>query len=632
MKSLQGDFHLGQWEVSPSRNALASGRRRLTIKHKSMAVLQRLADADGEVVTRNDLLDSVWPGMEVSDDVLTQSIVELRKAFSDDVKAPQYIETVPKIGFRLIAEVRRTGDEGTSRIRWPAIIVAAALTLLVVGLFQAFRYSDRQRVIDLPDRPSIAVLPFENLSLEPENAYLADGLTEEIRTLLAEVNGLKVIARSSSRVATASDRDAMRVGSRLGVATVLEGTVRRHQDELRITLHLIDTADGSSIWSNKYERVVGDVFALQEEIAAAVLEALQFQVQIVPSRGVPTDTPEAYALYLKGKAASNRFEWVEAEQLLRRALVFDPQFAQAYELLSFIYYSSVGSLYSAAETQVLVGDAARRAADLDAGLAYAQVMYSATLMGPDYRRGSLAAVQAALEKRPSDPGLLEMQTWLLTEMGYLDEALRSAQRYFAVDPLAQLANSHLATAYYSLGQVEDALAVDLFAKEGGDQLNYWTWTFLGMLIAERRDDDAALAMQAWLNRRNFPEPNFAAQLIRDARDPNNGLAALDAAAEKMISNLSSDRSFDWSEEVLSLYLYFGYLDRYFELLMKTEPTDQMWHYAGIHAWRGVVFRHKGYTAHPGFRDLARLLSIDDVWDARGAPDFCSRDNHHWVCF
>lgn len=631
MKVLRGDFGLGDWHVSPSRNSMACGARRVKVKHKSMAVLQCLAKAGGEVVPRNEILDTVWPGMDVSDDVVTQSVVELRKAFDDDVKAPRFIETVPRMGFRLATEPRPVASAGAREVRWALIAAGAAVLVIAVSLFVGYGPADRQRAIELPELRSVAVLPFENLSPDPENDYLADGLTEEIRSLLAQVDGLRVIGRSSSRAAAEADHDAMSVGDRLRVATVLEGTVRHNQDRLRVSLHMIDTGDGTAIWSGTYERIVGDVFTLQDEIAAAVVDGLRLHVSAVPTRNVPTTSPQAYDLYLRAKSATHKFAWFEAEELLRSAINLDPAFAEAFELLAFVYYSAAGSIYSATESQVLVGEAARRAVELNPELVYAPVMAAATSMGADYRRGSLAAVQAALDSHPHEPTLLELYTWLLTEMGYLDEAMGSAQRYLAVDPLAQQANSHMATALYALGKVDDALAVDLLAKGGGKQLNIWTWTFFGMLVAERRDDEAAAALQAWLDERDFPERNLAAQLIREARSRTGGIAALDAAVVKLLQHLEADRSFDWSEEVLSLYLYFGYLDRYFELLMATGPSDQTWHYAGIHAWRGTVFRRSGYTAHPGFRELARLLSIDDVWDDRGAPDFCSLENGDWTC-
>ncbi len=176
MASWHKDFRIGDWQVSPKLNSVCRNGQTVSVKLKSMAVLTCLADADGEVLSRNDIMDTVWPGMTVTDDVLTQSIVELRKAFDDDAKNPGVIETIPRVGFRLVATVTPIDDisvaleSSSRRIRpgWfavPAAIVAGVALWFVV----AWQLDERNPVIYVEERLSIAVLPFVNMSADPEN-------------------------------------------------------------------------------------------------------------------------------------------------------------------------------------------------------------------------------------------------------------------------------------------------------------------------------------------------------------------------------------------------------------------------------------------------------------------------------
>ncbi len=188
-----------------------------------------------------------------------------------------------------------------------------------------------------PVEKSIAVLPFVNMSDDAGNEYFSDGLSEEILNLLAKIPELKVIARTSSFAFKGQTGDIRGIGQQLGVKTLLEGSVRKSGERVRITAQLIDVSDGAHIWSETYDRTITDIFAVQDDVAAAIIDALQIHVSANPARGRPTESTEAYALFLKARASLNSGETGDAEEFVLRAIELDPKFAEAHELLAYCY-------------------------------------------------------------------------------------------------------------------------------------------------------------------------------------------------------------------------------------------------------------------------------------------------------
>jgi len=198
--------------------------------------------------------------------------------------------------------------------------------------------SEQTRPAIQPVEKSIAVLPFVNMSSDPEQEFFSDGLSEEILNLLAKIPSLKVIGRTSSFAFKGKNQDLRGIGQALGVNTVLEGSVRKSGDRVRITAQLIDVLDGAHIWSESYDRTLTDIFAVQDDVAAAIIDALQIHVGANPTRGRPTENAEAYALFLKARASLNAFETRDAIEFVQKATELDPRFAEAYELLANCYW------------------------------------------------------------------------------------------------------------------------------------------------------------------------------------------------------------------------------------------------------------------------------------------------------
>jgi len=270
-KLVQKSLKVGSWIVDPSLNSMSCEGRTVRLEPKMMGVLLCLAQHPGETLSKEQLFQAVWPNIVVTEDVLTRCIAELRRAFSDDARNPRIIETISKRGYRLVASVSAL----------PAASAPAP-----------------------PESDSIVVLPFINMSADPENEYFADGITEEIIDALAQIPELRVVARSSAFCFKGKHIDPRIVGEQLRVRTILEGSVRKADNRLRITAQLVSAADGYHFWSERYDRELKDVFAIQEEIARAIAERLKITFPWREKRPVKTGTPnlEAYQSYLKGHA------------------------------------------------------------------------------------------------------------------------------------------------------------------------------------------------------------------------------------------------------------------------------------------------------------------------------------------
>lgn len=350
-----------------------------------------------------------------------------------------------------------------------------ALFPLVLALSWMFDITPEgvERTASIPDATpvqapagSLAVLPFANLSDDPENEYFSDGLSEEIRNQLARVSGLKVAARTSSFVFKGRDEDAREIGRRLNVAAILEGGVRRHADVVRISLQLVNTADGYQVWSDNFERQVEDIFQLQREIAAAVTEVVTPLSGAVASTS-PGESPgsfEAYNLYLRG-----RHYWHKrTESSLRRAVDYfeqaierDPEYALAYSglsdawtLLTSRYYGNL----AAEETVARAMPAARRALELDPTLAEAHASIGLVLENKGELEAAGRALRRALQLNPS---YTMGHVWcglVLVKQGQFRDAAQCNLDALRLDPLSPIINVNVGFDSLRFGDQAQAMA------------------------------------------------------------------------------------------------------------------------------------------------------------------------------
>jgi TolB-like protein/Tfp pilus assembly protein PilF len=349
----------------------------------------------------------------------------------------------------------------------PAIAVlalAVALAVALAWLLRSGRSPAPPAAAASADK-SIAVLPFTDMSAAHDQEYFADGMAEQILDLLAKIPGLKVIARTSSFQFKGKSEDVRVVGEKLGVATVLEGSVRKAGDRLRITAQLIRAADGSHLWSEVYDRQLNDVFRTQDEIADAVVGALKVSLLggTAAQRPTPTSNTEAYALYLQGLAHWQRYtaaDSQQARQYLERATALDPNFALAWAALAGIYGDALvfGSSDSFETIRGRIAVTARRALAIDPKLPDAHVaLASLGFLDYDVVSGQ-RELAAALASQPDHPQALDMSIYFAITQCHLDDAERLARRLIERDPLAVDPYRGLATALWFKGQSAEAEA------------------------------------------------------------------------------------------------------------------------------------------------------------------------------
>jgi len=280
-------LQVGAWRIDPQLGQMSRGTQTVRLEARTLRLLLYLANRAGETVGIEELLDQVWSGVVVTQDSVYQAVTALRRLLGDDAKQPTYIVTVPRLGYRLIAPVQAAGEEPASVVAPPSLPPPAtrapamrrvalwcALAALAVLGFLAWRISL------VPDARSVAVLPFLDLTSQAmDEEYFADGLTEELIDRLSREAGFKVPPASSSFYYKNKQLPPSRIAQELGVAYLLEGSLRESGDTLRITARLTRAADGYVIWTTTYERPKADRLAIQDEIARKVTAALRDSVQ-----------------------------------------------------------------------------------------------------------------------------------------------------------------------------------------------------------------------------------------------------------------------------------------------------------------------------------------------------------------
>jgi TolB-like protein/DNA-binding winged helix-turn-helix (wHTH) protein/Tfp pilus assembly protein PilF len=482
-----------------------------------------LVQHSGGVLDKERLMEAVWPDSIVEENNLSQNISSLRRILGESPGSHRYIVTVPGRGYRFVAEVRAAEEpaetkngsksdeppsalanpraetlepgkfeklqrdpqsthDAVGRNRW--LIVVSTLLLLALGAATLFLWRGRTHdsklssVIASPapkpaSEKSIAVLPFANLSADRENAFFAEGVHDDILTALAKVADLRVIARTSvAGYDAGSNRDIREIGRELGVAKILEGSVRRAGGKVRVTAQLIDARTNTHLWAETYDRELTDVFAIQSDIARAI--ATQFQAKLAPNEKSalneqPTNDLVAYDLYLRAKALflfTNYFpkgkeNALEASRLLDQAVARDPGFVLAYCQLArthdvLYFFGNDHTPSRRALADAAIGEAVRlRPESGEVHRALAWHLYYGFL---DYDR---ARAEAALAQRtlPNDPQIFELIGYIDRRQGRWDESTRSFEKALELDPRNASMLRNIAGDYFFLRRYTEAAAI-----------------------------------------------------------------------------------------------------------------------------------------------------------------------------
>ena len=511
------------------------------------------------------------------------------------------------------------------------IIIAVMAIALIYMVADKFVGEPEITETTAPADKSIAVLPFVNMSDDKD--YFADGLSEELLNLLAKIPDLRVIGRTSSFAFKGKNEDLRVIGDALGVSTVLEGSVRRSGDRLRITAQLVNADDGSHIWSETYDREMADIFDIQDDVASAITTALQ--IHLAPGTSAeadrPTENMEAYRLYLEAIAMFREpGDALLAIDLLDHALVLDPSFATAYERKAILYWTAAGDTIDSPTAQKLVYDNAEAALAIDPDLVLAQRFLVSGAADNWTWSMEMQAIERAVREAPNDATVLHAYCWNLSFVGYYRELLSCAERLIALEPLWSWGYGRKGDALIALGRRVEAYNAWQKAADLGNSGGLFDQATDHLLRGE--DEEAIDLLERVYSELSIQWFGLDAESVRyfieGARDSETGERYLHDAVAGMIAGATE---FWEPSGANSWYLAFGRLDEYFDVIYAMNDVDTSWTNSQGLERMGRYLKSSGYAAHERFIPLQRKWGMLDLWDERGPPDDCEKVDGLWVC-
>jgi TolB-like protein/DNA-binding winged helix-turn-helix (wHTH) protein/Tfp pilus assembly protein PilF len=461
----EGAVQIGEWIANPSLDTLSNGTETHKLEPRTMRLLMCLASSAGEVVSVERLLNEVWAGVVVGSASVYQAISQLRKLLGDVDPDPTYIATVPRKGYRLIAPVRRVEAVSPSpgapppaearvaevspaipppaqKNRFMPIFLVGVLLVMVSGATLWFSKKLPTNSPSSTDANSIVVLPFVDMTSEKADQSFCDGLTEELSNWLAQIPTLRVVARTSAFAFRGQDQDVRKIGKALDTNHILEGSMRRSGDHMRITVQLIDARNGYHLWSEDFDRPLSDTIKMQEDISRSVAETLKVRLTSDSARQLlarRTSDPEAYQSFLLGRHYSQQMTPESTDlaiDLYRKVVAADHDFAPGYTQLAYAYLNQGFYRYLpisdvAAKVEPLVASALR----LDSRMSAAFAVRGTLRAAQDRTKEGLADLQQAISLNPSDmPAFTEIGR-IQFFAGQPRDALQSYDRASALDPL-----------------------------------------------------------------------------------------------------------------------------------------------------------------------------------------------------
>jgi adenylate cyclase len=429
---------IGEWLLEPDSRRAIRGEQEHRLSPKAVGVLLALAETPGRVWSRNALLERVWPDVTVGEEVLTHAVAEVRRAFEDSAREARLLETVHKAGYRLLCPVERAG---------PTTVAASVAPATP---------------------PAVAVLPFENLGDDPDQAYFADGLTEELITALQRWRWFPVIARGSAFAYRSPQTDCVAVAEALGARYLVQGGVRRAADRVRVTARLVDGRSGRQLWAERFERVLGDIFALQDELTRRIAFTIGPEIgraEIEAVRARPAPDLNAWDLQLRAQARLWEFTAegnAAARELAGQAVALEPGYAEAWATLATTYTRDVLIHWGGDKADWLARalEAARRAVLCDPLSADARGVLSTVYTWLEDADQALAEARTAVELNPYDAVILHAlgnKSDLAGDPAGLGHMLE-AERLNPQDPFRHSHSCFLARALANAGRLEEAEA------------------------------------------------------------------------------------------------------------------------------------------------------------------------------
>ena len=422
--------------LDTSRQELSCGGEGVPIEPQVFNLLQYLVENRDRVVSKDDLFDKIWQGRIVSESTLTSRINAARKAVGDSGRDQRLVRTISRKGFRFVGDVRESQPK------------------MKLGEGSA-NLSSKDNLSSL-DRPAITVLPFTNMSEEPEQEYFSDGVSEDVITALSKLRWFYVIARNSSFAYKGQSFHLKQIGEELGVGYVVEGSVRKNGDRVRIAVQLNDVATGSHIWAERYDRSLADVFAVQDEIAQAIVAAIEPQLYAAENfraQRKPPDSMDAWDLVMRALShywRVTRQDNMVAQALLEKAINIDPNYGQALGVLAACHTFSA---HMGWETMVKAVPVAERAAlaaiRADSEDAWAHYALASVYLFNRRFEDSLAEFELALELNPNFSPARGYYGVALAYCGRWEEGDRAARHALRLSPRDPFAAIYCGVAAYS---------------------------------------------------------------------------------------------------------------------------------------------------------------------------------------
>ncbi|HXU14543.1 MAG TPA: winged helix-turn-helix domain-containing protein [Terriglobales bacterium] len=472
-------YEFGSYRLDPEEKVLLRDGQAVSIPPKDLETLLVLVEKAGHIVEKEELLQKVWPGVFIEEGNLARHVFNLRQVLGEGPDGRQFIETVPKRGYRFagLLEARDepvyievapapTASQIPLQLRnrrrklWPWLLAAV---LTASAMIVAWRLLPKRN--PPPQKVMLAVLPFANLSGDPNEDYFADGLTEELIAQLGQTQPAKlgVIARTSVVRYTHTKEPIAQIGQELGVGYVLEGSVRRGGGRVRITAQLIQAASQTHVWAETYERPLTDVLTVQKEIGERVARSLSSE--LLPVSANASEPPhvnlESYDKYLLGLhelELGTRESVFKAIQYLQDGITRDPNDARLYSALAEAYNSATTYYSSPAEVMPRAKEAAQRAVELDPNLASGHVKLGYVHLFFDWDwPAAEKEYRRALEINPSSPEAQLGYANYLATLGHFDEALSRVEQAYLYDPLAVESRKEALWIFYFSGRMPETI-------------------------------------------------------------------------------------------------------------------------------------------------------------------------------
>ncbi len=465
-------FRFGEFALDSRTGELTNGGRRAPLRDQPLELLLALLQRPGDLVTREELIGRLWPPNTFVDfdRGLNKAINHLRRALGDSAEHPQFIETLPRKGYRFLAPVTieaRSADQAARRPRWrsrltvSAVLVAGVAIVIGAGPGNVPEWmGGRWRVGVVREISALAVLPLEDLSRDPQGEYFADGITDELITDLVKMGSLRVTSRTSVMRYKGTKRSIAEIGRELNVDAVVEGTITRSGSRVRITAQLIQVPTDMHLWAEVYERDMREVLDLQSDVATDIARRVNLVVK--PPSLLRLVNPEAYGLYLKGRYSFHQYTsqgWQRAIEYFNQAIGRDPGFAPAYSGLADVYLVA-GAYGSIPNDEALTRGkaAAAKALQLDDTLASAHFALATAHTWYDWDWPNAdREFRRALELNPNDAMGRNWYGGYLSLRGRHDEAIAEHQRACQLDPLSLIVNANLTRALYWARRYDEAI-------------------------------------------------------------------------------------------------------------------------------------------------------------------------------